>query len=180
MNTLIQIFIIAIALSLDAVSVSIATGMRVKKQTQREALRLALFFGGFQALMPVVGWLVGSALRDAVSSVAEPIACVLLVGIGMKMIVESFQSDEVETKVGNRKLFGLAIATSIDALVVGTSLRFVDFPLGLSVLIIGTVTAILCYVAYLMSRHLGKLFGSRVELVGGIVLIVIGVSILFR
>lgn len=171
---------IAIALAMDAVSVTIAIGIRERKHTQREALKLALFFGGFQALMPVIGWLIGSAMRDAVSSISAIIACVLLAAIGIKMMIESFHPSDVDSQVGYKKLFGLAIATSIDALVVGTSLRLADIALGVSISIIGIVTAVLCFVAYFLSGRLGKLFGNRVELVGGIVLVLIGFTILLR
>lgn len=181
MRNLLQVFFIAIALAMDAVSVSVAIGVRSPEHKQTQALRLAIFFGGFQAFMPVLGWLIGSSVAGAIENVSNPIACVLLSGIGIKMIVEAIQNnEEVPEHPSNRKLFGLAIATSIDALIVGTTLRFTDIPLTISILIIGIVTAILCYLAYLLSRHLGKLFGSRVELVGGILLIVIGFTFLFR
>ncbi len=173
---------IAIGLSMDAVSVSVATGVRAQKRSQQEGLRLALFFGFFQGAMPVIGWVIGSAAAGTISSISGPIACALLCVVGIKMVVESRRrnNEEKSQKLGYKELVLLSIATSIDALIVGTSIRLVDLPLGISVAVIGVVTSILCYVAYFSAHHFGKLFGKNIEIAGGVILIMIGFTFLFR
>ncbi len=167
---------------MDAVSVSAATGFRSQHRSQHEALRLALFFGFFQAGMPVIGWGIGAAASGVVSTASSWVACILLGIIGIKMIVESRRDNggEGSQKLGYKELTALSIATSVDALIVGTSIRLVDLPLGISVAVIGFVTSILCYVAYFSAHHFGKLFGKNIEIAGGIILIVIGFTFLFR
>ena len=182
MSNALQILIIAVALAMDAVSVSVAIGMRAPHSNQVEGLKLAISFALFQMFMPIIGWAVGNSIRSAVSTYSGWIAFVLLVLIGLKMIYEAFHQDDesVPSHPSFKKIIALSIATSIDALVVGTTIGITKIPILISVVIIGVVTFLLCAVAYFFAKHLGKLFGEYVEIVGGIVLVGIGFTFLFR
>jgi putative Mn2+ efflux pump MntP len=182
MTSLVQIFIIAVSLAMDALSVSIAGGIESKKAQVKDAIKVAAFFGLFQAGMPLIGWYIGEVLSTVVAATAHWIAFILLTVIGVKMIKESFNHDEHESKniLGTKTLIILSIATSIDALVVGITLGLFNIPLLLSITIIGIVTFIFCFFGYLFGNRLGKIFGKRIEIVGGITLIAIGFKILIE
>jgi len=169
-------------LSLDAFSVSIVGGMKVRGFKHLHALRTATFFGGFQALMPVIGWLIGEVLRGFITGIDHWIAFGLLGIIGVKMIQDSLSSDTGEKKniLEIKTLFLLAIATSIDALVVGITLSLIKIPFILSISIIGLVTFVVCFLGFLFGEKLGSRFGKRIEILGGLVLIGIGTKILLE
>lgn len=180
---LISIFIIAVSLALDAFSVSVAYGIKNKHPNINLAIKAAAFFGIFQALMPLIGWFIGTSLQSFISSLTPWIACILLTIVGGKMIQEAFEkSDEKESinLLNNKTLFMLAIATSIDALAVGITLGLIQLPLLLSVSIIGIVTFLLCFAGFLLGKKLGSFFEGKVEILGGIVLILIGSKILLE
>lgn len=181
MTSIISIFVIAVSLALDSLSVSVAGGIKAKKAAIRDAIKVALFFGVFQGAMPLIGWFVGSVFRDFVADVSNWIAFILLVGIGLKMIKESFgEEEELEKKniLDTKTLMLLAVATSIDALVVGVTLNLIDIPLVVSVAIIGVVTFVLSLLGFLFGKKLGSFFEGKVEIIGGIVLILLGIKIL--
>lgn len=182
MASFVEIFIISVSLAMDALSVSIAGGISAKRSKTIDAFKVALFFGGFQALMPVIGWLVGTVLQSYVSAYGHWIAFFLLGGIGVNMIRISFQKREEEKKniVKTNTLMLLAIATSIDALIVGITLHVLAVPFIIAILIIGTITFILCFFGYLFGNILGKFFGKRFEIIGGIALIGIGLKIVLE
>ncbi len=182
MASYIQIFIIAVSLAMDALSVSIAGGLKSQTARTKNALKVAAFFGGFQALMPLIGWLVGELLAGFVSQYAHWIAFLLLTILGIKMIKESFENESGLTNniLDNKTLTLLAIATSIDALIVGITLSLLQTPIIISVTIIGLVTFILCFLGFQFGTLLGEKFGKRVEIFGGIVLIHIGFKILLE
>ncbi len=182
---IISILLLAVGLSMDAFAVSIANGVAGKKMTAKidTALILGLFFGGFQILMPTVGWLAGIGLRHFISKFDHWVAFLLLLAIGGKMIYESFESHD-ETKGSDAStlslatLFVLAIATSIDALAVGLSLSFLNVSIWLPVIIIGLITFTLSFIGVHIGKKVGHIFGNRVELIGGLILIGIGIKIL--
>lgn len=181
MGSLLQIFIVAIGLSADAVSVCVAVSFRNQRGSVKEALTLAVCFGLFQGMMPIVGYVIGSGLHSTVSAVSEWIACLLLAGIGAKMIVESLRGDGIKrSELTYKQILILSIATSIDALIVGTSIRLLDLSLLPTVLITGAVTSCLCVVAYNMGKRIGKFFGRHIETIGGMILVLIALSFLFR
>ena len=178
------ILAISIGLAMDATAVSAARGMAVPEVRPRHAALVALFFGGFQALMPVVGWLVGSRIGPLVEAWDHWIAFVLLGAIGAKMLWESRDSKAAEAPRSESELFGLkvmlllAIATSIDALAVGITLPMLDAPFALSVATIGVTTAVLCVAGLLVGRRAGAMFGRRLDFLGGLILIAVGTMIL--
>ena len=178
------ILAISVGLAMDATAVSAARGMAVPEVRPRHAALVALFFGGFQALMPVVGWLVGSRIGPLVEAWDHWIAFVLLGAIGAKMLWESRDPKTADAPRSERELFGLkvmlllAIATSIDALAVGITLPMLDAPFALSVATIGVTTAVLCVAGLFVGRHAGAMFGRRLDFLGGVILIGVGTMIL--
>lgn len=174
--------LIAISLAIDAFTVSIASGIILKKPEAKDALTIAAFFGIFQAGMPILGWLAGVSVRDLISWIDHWIAFGLLVAIGGKMIWDSFKNGS-ENAFDPRKmkvLLLLAIATSIDALAVGITLALLDIGILIPVLVIGTITFLLSLSGVFFGEKLGKVFEKRVGIVGGLVLIGIGTKILLE
>lgn len=178
---LLQIFLIAISLSLDAFGVSIAGGIKSKDAKMIHAFKIAAFFGIFQAVMPIIGWLIGGVMKGKIDPIDHWIAFALLAGIGIKMIWETSKEKTnhqniIETKI----LILLAIATSIDALVVGITLPLLKIPLFLSISIIGLVTFVSSFLGFLFGKKLGLALDKKVEIFAGVVLILIGLKILLE
>lgn len=175
------IVFIALALSMDAFAVSIASGVIIKKQRVRKALLFAFMFGSFQMFMPVIGWGAGHSFRGLISGIDHWIAFGLLFVIGSKMIyeavrIESFERSEIDMSA--LTLLGLSIATSIDALAVGVSFAFLQVSIILPVLVIGAVTFILSFAGVFAGSKYGGLFEKKIEIIGGAILILIGFKIL--
>lgn len=173
---------LAIGLAMDAFSVSITRGMLLKCNL-KYALTIAIFFGGFQALMPVAGWLAGEQLATVVQLWAPWIAFILLALVGGKMIYEGLREDDDEDvcKVFSiRDILILSVATSIDAFAVGVTFAFLNTPILLPILIIGLVTFILSFIGVYIGKRVGHLFGSKIEVLGGLILIGIGLKILLE
>ena len=168
MAIFIQLFIISVSLSLDALSVSVAQGIKTQKAKLYDAIKIATFFGIFQAGMPLIGWFIGLSVKDTIAKYDHWVAFILLTGIGLKMIKESFQSDKEKGRnlLNNKILFFLAIATSIDALIVGFTFRFINIPLLVSVAHIGIVTFVLCFVGFLFGKKLAAFLKERLKLLG--------------
>jgi putative Mn2+ efflux pump MntP len=178
---LITILGIALGLSLDIFAVSVASGFTFQQFRVHHALRMALIFGGFQMLMPVIGWLAGRSISSYISEYDHWVAFALLAFIGGKMVYESFQLED--DKKGQDPfrlvvLLVLAVATSIDALAVGLTFAFLKSSIALPVLVIGAVTFVLSFAGVYLGRKVGHLFERKIELVGGLVLVGIGVKIL--
>jgi manganese efflux pump family protein len=174
------ILLIAIGLAMDACFVSITKGM-VDKTTVKHALIIALFFGGFQAFMTIGGWILGLPLQELVSTYAPWIAFILISIVGIKMIYESFSDeDEDDVDFSMKEITVLAIATSIDAFVVGISFALLNTPIIQPAIIIGVVAFILSFIGVYIGKKLGYLFGKEIEILGGVILILIGISILIR
>lgn len=177
------IIIIALGLSMDAFAVSIASGVTLKRFKVGPALRVALFFGGFQALMPVLGWLAGSTFQQYIAAFDHWVAFGLLTFIGGKMIYESFLIEKTEDNCDPNNLttiFILAIATSIDALAVGLSFSVLQVQIIQPVIIIGIVTFLLSLLGVYIGGRFGSLFEKKIEFIGGIILIGIGLRILIE
>ncbi|MCX6083901.1 MAG: manganese efflux pump MntP family protein [Caldiserica bacterium] len=179
------VFAIAVGLSMDAFAVSVANGCRIKRLTLRDALRPGWWFGGFQMLMPVLGWLGGLALRDLIQSFSHWVAFGLLVFVGGKMLVEVEHGGKHEDECGaerrsTREMLVLAIATSIDALAVGLSLSLLHVSIWWPALLIGLVTFTLSLAGTLLGSSIGKLLKDKAEILGGLVLIGIGIRILLQ
>ena len=173
--------IIAIALAMDAFSVSITKGFTIKNIKKQEILWLGLFFGGFQTLMPFLGWIAGIQLQNFISIVAPWVAFILLSLIGVKMIYESINKNE-EDKIGDtfsfKELTLLAIATSIDAFAVGITFALLNTPILIPLITIGIVSFVLSLIGINIGKKLGSFFGDKFEIIGGIVLILLGIKIL--
>ncbi len=172
---------IAFGLAMDAFAVSIASGMTFKGEKVTPALKLGLCFGSFQALMPILGWLAGLKLRDLISGVDHWAAFVLLAFIGSKMIYESIKLGEERNErnpLNPFVLLMLSVATSIDALAVGLSFAFLKISISGPVMIIGVVTFVLSFFGVLIGSRLGHFFEKKMEMLGGLVLIGIGIKIL--
>jgi putative Mn2+ efflux pump MntP len=178
------IFLLAVGLAMDATAVSAARGLATPKILPRHVFLVAAFFGGFQALMPLVGWVVGSRIGPLVQAWDHWIAFVLLGAIGGKMLWEARGGPEEKEEAAPKDLFGLkvmfvlAVATSIDALAVGVTLPMLDAPLVLSLVTIGVTTAVLSALGLFAGRRFGALLGKRLDVAGGLVLIGLGVKIL--
>jgi len=177
---LLSILLIAVGLAMDAFAVSITCGLTLKKLKIKHAFAIALSFGFFQGVMPIIGWLAGVGFRNFISSIDHWIAFGLLIAIGVKMIYESFK---LESSVKNRELswtflLFLSIATSIDAFAVGLSFSFLKVEIITPSCIIGVVAFILSMTGVVVGKKIGHLFERKIEVFGGIILILIGVKIL--
>lgn len=176
---IIELFVIAVGVSMDAFAVSICKGLSISKVRSRYVYRTALWFGGFQALMPLIGYFVGVHFADLVSEVDHWIAFVLLSLIGANMVKESFDKKiEENPDFSFRTMFAMAVATSIDALAVGVSFAFLKVDIWTSVLIIGITTAAFSGVGVLIGNVFGSRYKSKAELLGGFILIAMGLRIL--
>lgn len=181
LSTLIEVIIIAVALAMDAFAVSITSGTIIREMHLKHAVRIALFFGVFQAIMPILGWLGGSLFAAKIEQIDHWIAFGLLLFIGAKMIKEAFNDDEESFDPLNVAiLFSLSIATSIDALAVGITFSVLDVTIWSAAAIIGVITFVLSLIGVFAGKKIGEKFGNRVEIAGGVILILIGAKILIE
>ena len=180
--TLFELFILAIGLSMDAMAVSICKGLSVSKAEKKQMLTVGLYFGGFQAMMPLLGYWLGVNFQTLVESVDHWIAFVLLGLIGLNMIKESREDevDELDAQFGPASMLPLAVATSIDALAVGITFAFLKVDIIPAVSFIGITTFTLSAVGLVIGNKLGARSKSRAELLGGVVLICMGTKILLE
>lgn len=177
---LLEIIIIALGLSLDAFAVSLCAGAARKIKDKRGEFRLAFHFGLFQFMMPVLGWFMGLKIEPLIESVDHWIAFALLFFVGAKMIKESYEENEAEScdPSKGRNMVMLSIATSIDALVVGFSFSILRIDIWYPGIIIGIITAAVSITGIYAGKLLGTKIGPRMEQLGGLVIILIGVKIL--
>lgn len=176
-----DLFVLAIGLSMDAFAVSICKGLSVQKLQPKHMLIVGLYFGGFQALMPAIGYLLGRQFEQYITAVDHWIAFVLLGVIGVNMILESRHPAEKQTPdFGVKTMLTMAVATSIDALAVGISFAFLQVDIVPAVSFIGAVTFILSAVGVKIGNVFGAKYKSKAELVGGIILVAMGVKILLE
>ena len=185
--TLLEIFLVGIGLSMDAFAVSICKGLAMPAVNKKQALLIGAYFGVFQALMPLAGWLLGSQFARHVTKLAPWIAFLLLAWIGGSMLRESLskkeEDEEVEpVELRHKELFLLAVATSIDALAVGVSFSMVELsvPIGAAAALIGCTTFAISVGGVFVGNIFGARYKNRAEFVGGAILILIGVKILLE
>ncbi len=180
--SLFELFVLAVGLSMDAMAVAICKGLSVQKLKPAHAVITGLYFGGFQAAMPLVGYLLGTQFEKYVVSVDHWIAFCLLALIGANMIKESFgEAETVCSSFSPRAMLPMAVATSIDALAVGVTFAFLpDTNIGAAVTFIGVITFTLSALGVWIGHIFGAKFKSKAELVGGIVLILMGLKILLE
>ena len=176
------ILIIAFGLALDSFSVSIANGVATKTFKISKALTIALFFGLFQGLMPIFGWLAGEYIADYISAFDHWVAFALLTIIGVKMIYESIRNKPAKflRAYTLKVILVLSIATSIDALAVGLSFSFLDVSIFFPAIIIGVITFFLSFFGVYVGGKFGKVLKNRIEILGGLILIIIGLKILLE
>jgi putative Mn2+ efflux pump MntP len=180
---LITIIVIAVGLAMDAFAVSIVSGSAYKKLEVKHAFRVALFFGAFQALMPLIGSLAGMSVREYIAGYDHWIAFGLLSAVGAKMIYESFKITPARENFNPLNiwvLLVLSVATSIDALTIGVTLSFLRVSIAIAVVIIGLVTFVLSYLGVFIGKKFGHFFENKIEAVGGLILIGLGVKIVFE
>lgn len=177
-----ELFLIAVGLSMDAFAVSICKGLSVRKATLKQSLTVGAYFGGFQALMPTLGFLLGVQFESFIVSIDHWIAFVLLAFIGGNMIRESFSKDEEELNAAFdfKTMLPLAIATSIDALAMGVTFAFLQVDIVPAVLFIGVTTFVLSAIGLKVGNVFGTKYKARAELFGGVVLVLMGVKILLE
>lgn len=185
--TLLEIFLIGIGLSMDAFAVAICKGLAMPNKVDKKgALLIALYFGVFQAVMPTLGWLLGSQFARYVTRLAPWIAFILLAWIGGNMIRESLSKEEKEEEetgsVSHKELLVLAVATSIDALAVGVTFSMLELAvsIGAAVALIGCTTFVISLAGVYVGNVFGAKYKSKAEFVGGAILILIGVKILLE
>lgn len=176
---IISTFLIAVALAMDAFSVSMTKGFTQKNLTRSQILYYGLFFGGFQALMPILGYFCGNVIASIVESLAPIVGFVLLLAIGLNMIRESFSDEEeITDQFSFKEVTLLAIATSIDAFAVGITIALIKDPILISSAIIGIVAFIFSIVGIFIGKKLGDYVGDKFQILGGVILILIGIKIL--
>ncbi len=173
---------IAVALAMDAFAVAIAVGISLKSIHYRQVFRLAWHFGLFQAMMPVIGWAAGTTVRSHIQDYDHWIAFALLTLVGGNMLREAFFGDEEENGAGKDATRGLtlvvlSVATSIDALAVGLSMAMLKVDIILPSVIIGIVAALLSTIGLFIGNKLGEKFGKRMEIIGGVILVTIGIRV---
>ena len=179
--TLIELFILAVGLSMDAMAVAICKGLSVQKLKLRHAVTVGLYFGGFQAAMPLIGYFLGRQFQTYIERFDHWIAFVLLGLIGANMIKESFgDAEECDCSFCPKAMLPMAVATSIDALAVGVTFAFLNVSIVPAVSFIGVITFALSAVGVYIGHLFGAKFKSKAELVGGIVLILMGCKILLE
>ena len=168
-----SILLTGFALSMDAFAVSVTKGMTLKKINLSIATKIAFLFGLFQAVMPLIGWLFGMNFELYIRSIDHWIAVFLLSFLGIKMIVE-----DNSTYLDNKELIILSIATSIDALAVGVTFAFLNIDIIPICVSIGVITFLVCFIGVLIGKKIGSVFKNYAQIIGGIILILIGLNIL--
>ena len=187
MALFIELFLMGVGLSMDAFAVAVCKGLGMRKLNKKQALVIGLYFGGFQALMPLIGWLLGNQFQQYITSIDHWIAFILLGFIGGKMIVEAIkdwkEEDVVEVMdqpLDHKNLFMLAVATSIDALAVGITFAFLDTPIVEAITIIGCTTFVISVIGVVVGNFFGDKYKHKAELVGGVILVLLGLKILIE
>ncbi|HMK54728.1 MAG TPA: manganese efflux pump MntP family protein [Methanobacteriaceae archaeon] len=177
-----SILLLAIGLAMDAFSVSITRGLSIRCGV-KDALWIAIFFGGFQAIMPVLGWASGMKLAQLIHNLAPWVAFILLAFIGGKMIYDGLKQNEnrnISEILSFRELLILSVATSIDAFAVGVTFAFLNISILEPIIIIGLVTFVLSFLGVYVGKRLGHLFENKIEVIGGVILVGIGLKILIE
>ncbi|HBA69299.1 MAG TPA: hypothetical protein DCZ40_08075 [Lachnospiraceae bacterium] len=176
------LFTLAVGLSMDAFAVAVCKGLAMNKLTLKKAAAVGAWFGGFQALMPAAGYLLGVQFKDKIASIDHWIAFILLGLIGINMIREAYSKEEEETdeSLEIKEMFVLAVATSIDALAVGVTFAFLSVHIWMAVTFIGIITFLLSMAGVKVGNVFGTKYKAKAELTGGVILILLGIKILLE
>lgn len=179
---ILELILISVGLAMDAFAISICKGLSMKKMNWKKALIIGIYFGGFQALMPIIGYFLGSAFENIVTSIDHWVAFILLTIIGGNMIKESraVETENCNDDTSFKTMFMLAIATSIDALAIGITFAFLNVNLVLAISLIGIVTFVLACLGVKIGNVFGDKYENKAELVGGVILILLGIKILLE
>ena len=179
---LVELIILSVGLAMDAFAVSICKGLAMKKMKWKNAIIIGLYFGIFQAIMPLIGYLLGVRFQSAITSIDHWVAFVLLVGIGANMIREAMskEKEKASDSIKVKDMLILAIATSIDALAIGITFAFLEVNITLAVSLIGIITFIISVIGVKIGNIFGDKYEKKAELAGGIILIGLGIKILIE
>lgn len=187
MALVIELFLLGVGLSMDTFAVSVCKGLGMKKLNKKQALIIGLYFGGFQALMPFVGWLLGSQFQKYITSIDHWIAFILLGFIGGKMMIEAVREwneeevvDVMDAPIDHKNMLVLAVATSIDALTVGITFAFLGTPIVEAITIIGITTMVISIAGVVVGNFFGSRYKSKAEFIGGLILVLLGLKILLE
>lgn len=182
------IFLTGVGLAMDAFVVSLTQGMALKggsgdKKHIKLAVKLAAYFGAFQAIMPIIGWVLGRYFEKYILSFDDYIAFALLLLVGGKMLYDSLKGgdeEEVKSDLKHKQIIALAIATSIDALAVGVSFAFLNVSISSAAIIIGLTTFVICFIAVILGKKIGSFVQKYAEIAGGVILILMALNILIQ
>lgn len=179
---LLTLLTLAVGLAMDAFAVSICKGLAMREKVLKKGVIVGLWFGGFQALMPTIGFFLGTQFKDQITSIDHWIAFVLLGLIGINMVKEALSNDEeqADDSIAVKEMFMLAVATSIDALAVGITFAFLNVHIVSAAVMIGVCTFLISFVGVKIGNIFGTKYKSKAELAGGIILILLGFKILFE
>ena len=187
MALVIELFLLGVGLSMDAFAVSVCKGLGMRKLNKKQALIIGLYFGGFQALMPFVGWLLGSQFQKYITSIDHWISFILLGFIGGKMMIEAVREwneeevvDVMDAPIDHKNMLVLAVATSIDALTVGITFAFLGTPIVEAITIIGITTMVISIAGVVVGNFFGSRYKSKAEFIGGLILVLLGLKILLE
>lgn len=183
----IELFLLGIGLAMDAFAVSVCKGLGMRRLNKKQTLIIGLYFGGFQALMPLIGWLLGSQFQKYITSIDHWIAFILLSFIGGKMMIEAIREwneeetlDVMDAPLDHKNMLVLAVATSIDALAVGITFAFLDTPIIEAITIIGITTMVISIIGVVVGNFFGSRYKSKAEFIGGLILVLLGLKILLE
>lgn len=183
----IELFLLGIGLAMDAFAVSVCKGLGMRRLNKKQTLIIGLYFGGFQALMPLIGWLLGSQFQKYITSIDHWIAFILLGFIGGKMMIEAIREwneeetvDVIDAPLDHKNMLVLAVATSIDALAVGITFAFLDTPIIEAITIIGITTMVISIIGVVVGNFFGSRYKSKAEFIGGLILVLLGLKILLE
>lgn len=183
----IELFLLGIGLAMDAFAVSVCKGLGMRRLNKKQTLIIGLYFGGFQALMPLIGWLLGSQFQKYITSIDHWIAFILLSFIGGKMMIEAIREwneeetvDVMDAPLDHKNMLVLAVATSIDALAVGITFAFLDTPIIEATTIIGITTMVISIIGVVVGNFFGSRYKSKAEFIGGLILVLLGLKILLE
>ena len=178
----IEILLISIGLAMDAFAVSVCKGLAMKKMSWKKAIIIGLYFGIFQAVMPVIGYFLGTTFERFITNVDHWVAFILLVGIGINMVKEAFdkESENRNDNVDMKTMLVLSIATSIDALAIGITFACLKIQIVMPVITIGLITFIISVIGVKIGNRFGDKYGKKAEIMGGVILILLGIKILLE
>ena len=178
----IEILLISIGLAMDAFAVSVCKGLAMKKMNWKKAITIGLYFGAFQAIMPTIGFFLGTTFERFITNVDHWVAFILLVGIGINMVKEAFnkKSENRNDNVDMKTMLVLSIATSIDALAIGITFACLKIHIVMPVITIGLITFIISVIGVKIGNRFGNKYEKKAEIMGGVILILLGIKILLE